>query len=107
MRAERLGFSYPQHKSGQELVLAAIMARRPPVLVLDKPLSMLDAGAAVELVEHLRALADGGTAVMACEHREVYLRHLPRLRTLRFPACFWCCSLGRGSCARRRSRSGG
>jgi len=76
----------PQTLSGgeqQKLALAAIIARQPPVLVLDEPLSMLDSTAADELVAHLADLADSGTTVIACEHREEYLQALPGLRTLR------------------------
>ena len=75
----------PQTLSGgeqQKLALAAITARRPPLLVLDEPLSMLDSTAAVELVNHLTELADSGTAVAVCEHREAYLQPVPNLRTL-------------------------
>lgn len=76
----------PQTLSGgeqQKLALAAIMARRPPVLVLDEPLSMLDAKAATELVDHLADLSAGGASLVVCEHREEYLHRLPGLRTLR------------------------
>jgi len=76
----------PQTLSGgeqQKLALAAITARQPPVLVLDEPLSMLDTGAAAELVNHLSDLARSGTAVVICEHREEYLHAIPELRTFR------------------------
>ena len=76
----------PQTLSGgeqQKLALAAIMARRPSVLVLDEPLSMLDARAASELVDHLAGLATAGTSLVVCEHREEYLHRLPGLCTLR------------------------
>jgi energy-coupling factor transport system ATP-binding protein len=75
----------PQTLSGgeqQKLALAAISARRPPVLILDEPLSMLDGTAAVELVDHLADLAVAGTAVVVCEHRHEYLQAIPGLRTL-------------------------
>ncbi|MEJ2735390.1 MAG: ABC transporter ATP-binding protein [Anaerolineae bacterium] len=80
-----MGKRSPQTLSGgeqQKLALAAITARQPPVLVLDEPLSMLDGTAAEELVDHLADLADSGTAVIACEHREEYFRTVPALRTL-------------------------
>ncbi len=76
----------PQTLSGgeqQKLALAAITARRPQVLVLDEPLSMLDGTAADELVTYLADLADAGTTVIACEHREEYFQSVPALRTLR------------------------
>ena len=66
----------------QKLALAAIMARQPPVLVLDEPLSMLDSTAATELVAHLADLAREGTTVVACEHRAEYLRLIPNLKTV-------------------------
>jgi energy-coupling factor transport system ATP-binding protein len=76
----------PQTLSGgeqQKLALAAITARQPPVLVLDEPLSMLDGTFAVELVSHLADLAEAGTTVVICEHREEYIQAIPALRTLR------------------------
>jgi energy-coupling factor transport system ATP-binding protein len=75
----------PQTLSGgeqQKLALAAIMARQPPVLVLDEPLSMLDSSAAAELVAYLERLARSGVAVVVCEHRAEYLSALAGLRTL-------------------------
>ncbi len=66
----------------QKLALAAIMARQPPVLVLDEPLSMLDSTSAFELVAHLADLAREGTTVVACEHRAEVLRVIPNLKTV-------------------------
>ncbi len=63
----------------QKLALAAITARQPPVLILDEPLSMLDSTAATDLVAHLEALAQAGTAVVICEHRAEYLHAVPNL----------------------------
>lgn len=76
----------PQTLSGgeqQKLALAATMARAPAVLALDEPLSMLDSTAAAALVAHLDELAQGGTAVIAFEHREEFLARLPDLHILR------------------------
>jgi energy-coupling factor transporter ATP-binding protein EcfA2 len=66
----------------QKLALAAITARHPPLLVLDEPLSMLDATAAVELVAYLGEQAGQGTGLVICEHRREYLAQLGELRTL-------------------------
>ena len=76
----------PQTLSGgeqQKLALAATMVRAPAVLALDEPLSMLDSTAAAALVAHLDELAQGGTAVIAFEHREEFLASLPDLHILR------------------------
>jgi energy-coupling factor transport system ATP-binding protein len=76
----------PQTLSGgeqQKLALAAMTARRAPVLVLDEPLSMLDTTAATELVAHLTQLARSGTAVVLCEHRAEYLENIPGVRVLK------------------------
>ena len=75
----------PQTLSGgeqQKLALAAILARRPPVLVLDEPLSMLDVVAASELTEHLSELARAGTTIIAFEHRSDYLAGMPGIRVM-------------------------
>jgi energy-coupling factor transporter ATP-binding protein EcfA2 len=66
----------------QKLALAAITARRPPVLVLDEPLSMLDVTAAADLVAHLAELRQSGTTVVVCEHRAEPLRAIPDLHTI-------------------------
>jgi len=63
----------------QKVALAAIMARRPPVLVLDEPLSMLDSTAALALVGDLCGPALAETAIVVCEHRAEYLAGIPGL----------------------------
>lgn len=53
----------------QRLSVAAALAAGARLLLLDEPLAHLDPTAARELVERLRALADGGDAVVVVEHR--------------------------------------
>ena len=67
---------------GQRVMLAAMLARRPPVLVLDEPLSMLDTTAAHELVSHLAELARQGSVVVVCEHRSHYFAGTGAFREL-------------------------
>jgi energy-coupling factor transport system ATP-binding protein len=75
----------PQTLSGgeqQKLALAAITSRRPPLLVLDEPLSMLDVTAATDLAGRLSALARAGVAIILFEHRSDYLAGMPGLRVM-------------------------
>jgi energy-coupling factor transport system ATP-binding protein len=75
----------PQTLSGgeqQKLALAAITARRPSLLVLDEPLSMLDGHAVADLTAHLAALARHSTGIVVCEHRAGHLQTIPGLRTV-------------------------
>jgi energy-coupling factor transport system ATP-binding protein len=63
----------PRSLSGgeqQRVLIAAAAARRPEVLVLDEPLSMLDRDATGAVVEDLAELRRDGTAVVAFEHRQ-------------------------------------
>jgi energy-coupling factor transport system ATP-binding protein len=53
----------------QKLVLAAVAARRPHVVVLDEALSMLDATAVHEVAAQVQRLRRDGAAVVAFEHR--------------------------------------
>jgi energy-coupling factor transport system ATP-binding protein len=66
----------------QKVALGAMMARRPPVLVLDEPLSMLDSTASQDLVSQLEALARDGTTVVVCEHRTEQFTDIVGLRTI-------------------------
>ena len=65
---------------GQRVMLAAMLARQSPILVLDEPLSMLDTTAAHELVNHLTELASQqGSAIVVCEHRSRYFDRMDSL----------------------------
>jgi energy-coupling factor transport system ATP-binding protein len=80
---EQMRHRSPMTLSGgeqQKLALAAVIARKPEVLVLDEPLSMLDTTSALALVDHLADLSDLGVSMVLLEHRERYLQALPRLR---------------------------
>jgi energy-coupling factor transport system ATP-binding protein len=53
----------------QRLVVAAALAAEARVLLLDEPLAQLDPVGAQALLGRVRALADGGVAVLIVEHR--------------------------------------
>ncbi len=53
----------------QKLMVAAVAARRPEVLVLDEAFSMLDAVSAADVAAHVERMRAAGTAVVAFEHR--------------------------------------
>ena len=52
----------------QRMVIAAALALRPPVLLLDEPTASLDPPGAADLADLLRQLASGGTTVVVAEH---------------------------------------
>lgn len=76
----------PQTLSGglrQRLVLAAVAAMRPQVLVCDEPLSQLDVEAARAFLVDLRRLRGAGVTVVIAEHRlEDVLPYADRLLVL-------------------------
>ncbi|MCG2783672.1 MAG: energy-coupling factor ABC transporter ATP-binding protein [Anaerolineae bacterium] len=53
----------------QKVALAGVLAMRPSVLLLDEPLASLDPASAVETLDIVRQLADGGLTVLMVEHR--------------------------------------
>jgi energy-coupling factor transport system ATP-binding protein len=72
MQLEDLRDRSPYALSGgqqQRLVLAATLAMRPPVLVLDEPTAQLDPPTIVYLADLLRDLARQGTTILFAEHR--------------------------------------
>ncbi len=71
----------------QRVALAAVMAPRPPVLLMDEPSSQLDDAAAAALTAALRRLADdAGTAIAVAEHRADRAREVGRPRARRAAA---------------------
>lgn len=52
----------------QRLGFARAMVHRPPILLLDEPASGMDPRSRFELRDSLRALADGGVAVLVSSH---------------------------------------
>lgn len=61
----------PQLSGGwkQRLILAAIEAMRPPILICDEPLSRLDQRAAAAFIAELRMLRTAGLTIVTSEHR--------------------------------------
>jgi energy-coupling factor transport system ATP-binding protein len=60
----------------QRMVIAAALALRPPVLVLDEPTAQLDPPSIAELAELLRHLSDTGTTIVVAEHRLEWVAEL-------------------------------
>ncbi len=62
----------PRQLSGgqkQRLALAAALAVKPKILILDEPLSQLDPKASKEILSHLKTLASKGLTIVLVEHR--------------------------------------
>jgi peptide/nickel transport system ATP-binding protein len=60
----------------QRVLLAVAFLRRPALVVADEPTASLDGGNLAELAAHLRALRDGGSAVLLATHDHRLLREL-------------------------------
>jgi energy-coupling factor transport system ATP-binding protein len=62
----------------QKIALAAVLAMRPSILLLDEPLASLDPASADEALKVFRQLADDGISILLVEHRvEDVLRIAP------------------------------
>jgi energy-coupling factor transport system ATP-binding protein len=68
----------------QKVAIAAVMAAKPKVLILDEPTSNLDPTATAEVLRVIAGIrAQAGLTVLIVEHKLTYLRPLaPRLVTL-------------------------
>lgn len=67
----------------QRLVLAAVLAMRPNVLLLDEPLSQLDPAAAAQFLHVLDRLRNGGPTIVVAEHRVApWIERVDRLLVL-------------------------
>ncbi len=60
----------------RRLAIAAVVASSPPVVVLDEPTSGQDRATWESVVQHLGALADAGTAIVAVTHDRDLVRAL-------------------------------
>jgi len=66
-----LRMASPKRLSGgqrQLVVLAAVLALRPRILLLDEAFSQLDAAGRARLLAHIRALRDGGQTILIVDH---------------------------------------
>ena len=64
----------------QKVALAGVLAMQPSILLLDEPLASLDPASAVETLDLVRRMADGGKTILIIEHRvEDILRINPDL----------------------------
>jgi len=79
MRIAQLRDRSPYALSGgqqQRMVIAAALAMRPPVLVLDEPTAQLDPPTTEELADLLRTLSRGGTTIVIAEHNLEWIAEL-------------------------------
>jgi ABC-type multidrug transport system ATPase subunit len=65
--ADRLIREYSQGMRRKVAIACAVVAR-PPVLMFDEALNGLDPSAALNIAEHLSALAAEGAAILTCTH---------------------------------------
>lgn len=81
---ERVGIgeltdAYPRRLSGgqqQRVAIARALALRPPVILFDEPTSALDPELVGEVLEVIRDLADGGTALVIVTHEIGFAREV-------------------------------
>lgn len=68
---EKYRRSHPKSLSGgqkQLVVLSAVLAMRPRILLLDEAMSQLDDGGRRTMIEKLRALKDEGRTILSVDH---------------------------------------
>ncbi|WP_327096857.1 amino acid ABC transporter ATP-binding protein [Nocardia vinacea] len=81
---ERVGIgdltgAYPRRLSGgqqQRVAIARALALRPPVILFDEPTSALDPELVGEVLDVIRDLADGGTALVIVTHEIGFAREV-------------------------------
>ncbi len=69
---EDLAERHPARLSGGQahlVAIAAILAMRPGVLILDEPTAQLDSEATGQVIGALKAIVAGGTSILIAEHR--------------------------------------
>jgi energy-coupling factor transport system ATP-binding protein len=79
MELDELRERSPYQLSGgqqQRMVIAATLAMRPPVLVLDEPTAQLDPPTTAHLAGLLRELSRQGTTILLAEHRLEWVAEL-------------------------------
>ncbi|WP_328411380.1 amino acid ABC transporter ATP-binding protein [Nocardia sp. NBC_00403] len=70
---------YPRRLSGgqqQRVAIARALALRPPVILFDEPTSALDPELVGEVLDVIRGLADGGTALVIVTHEIGFAREV-------------------------------
>ncbi|MFI6368455.1 amino acid ABC transporter ATP-binding protein [Nocardia sp. NPDC050630] len=74
-----LSDAYPRRLSGgqqQRVAIARALALRPPVILFDEPTSALDPELVGEVLDVIRDLADGGTALVIVTHEIGFAREV-------------------------------
>ena len=76
---ESKGSSYPLHLSGgqqQRVAIARALAMSPRIMLFDEPTSALDPETITEVLDVIRALADGGMTLLIATHEMGFARQV-------------------------------